>query len=218
MDQIAEIRRRYFVNKETISAIARALNLSRPTVRKHLNTTTEPGYHRQQTVAKQLGPYKERLEQWLSHDADLPRKQRRTAVRLYEGLQEEGYSGAYDSVQRYVKQWKTAHRSGPSSKQAFVPLEFTPGDVAQFDWSQEVIDLAGEETVIRVAHFRLAYSRSMFVVAYLRESLEMVMDAHNRAFAFWNGVPKQMIYDNLTTVVDKVLHGKGSEFNRRYMV
>ncbi|WP_171013577.1 hypothetical protein [Chitinivorax sp. B] len=38
MDIIAEIRRRYFVGHESISAIARSLSLSRPTVRKHLNT------------------------------------------------------------------------------------------------------------------------------------------------------------------------------------
>ena len=36
MQVIAEIRRRHFVNKESISAIARDLKLSRPTVHKHL--------------------------------------------------------------------------------------------------------------------------------------------------------------------------------------
>jgi len=35
MDVIAEIRRRHLVSRESISAIARDLNLSRPTVRKH---------------------------------------------------------------------------------------------------------------------------------------------------------------------------------------
>jgi len=38
MHLIAEIRRRHFVSGESISFIARSLNLSRPTVRKHLKT------------------------------------------------------------------------------------------------------------------------------------------------------------------------------------
>jgi DNA-binding transcriptional regulator LsrR (DeoR family) len=46
MDFIAEIRRRHFVSDEDISSIARSLNLSRTTVRKHLLTTEEPVYQR----------------------------------------------------------------------------------------------------------------------------------------------------------------------------
>jgi DNA-binding CsgD family transcriptional regulator len=48
MDLIAEIRHRYLVNNESISSIARDLQLSRPTVRKHLKTESEPVYERQQ--------------------------------------------------------------------------------------------------------------------------------------------------------------------------
>jgi len=46
MDIIAEIRRRHLVSGESISAIARSLNLSRPTVRKHLHSTVAPVYER----------------------------------------------------------------------------------------------------------------------------------------------------------------------------
>ena len=47
MDVIAEIRRRHKVSKESISSIARDLKLSRPTVRKHLQTESEAVYLRQ---------------------------------------------------------------------------------------------------------------------------------------------------------------------------
>jgi transposase len=46
---------------------------------------------------------------------------------------------------------------------------------------------------IKVAHFRLAYSRQMFVVAYPREMQEVVLEAHSRAFAFVGGVPESLI-------------------------
>ena len=61
---------------------------------------------------------------------------------------------------------------------------------------------------IKVAHFRLTFSRQMFVVAYPRETQEMVFDAHNRAFAFFGGVPQRMVYDNLKAVVETIFTGK----------
>jgi hypothetical protein len=65
-------------------------------------------------------------------EALLPRKQRRTEQRLYECLQQEGYSGVYSDVQRYVKAWKKQHTNSPGIKQAFIPLFFPPGETCQF--------------------------------------------------------------------------------------
>lgn len=216
MDIIYEIRRRHSVQKQSISAIAREMGLSRPTVRKHLNTVDEPKYKRVQPIAPKLGEFEVRLTQWLEEEAQLARPRRRTAHRLFECLQEIGYGGAYDSVQRFVKSWKCRHH-GPKLTEAFVPLLFVAGDACQFDWSHEQVELGGVLQTIKVAHFRLAYSRQMFVVAYPRETQEMVLEAHNRAFAFFGGVPARLIYDNLKTVVEAVFTGKERKFNRRFL-
>lgn len=164
MDIIYEIRRRYLVQKQTITAIARDMRLSRPTVRKHLITVEEPKYERVQPISPKLGQFEAQLTQWLIDEAKLARPRRRTAHRLFEGLQEIGYTGAYDSVQRFVRRWKSTNH-GPKLTEAFVPLFFQPGDACQFDWSQEQVELGGVLLKIKVAHFRLAYSRQMFVVA-----------------------------------------------------
>lgn len=163
-----------------------------------------------------LGAFVEQFSQWLQDDAKLPRSRRRTGKRLYEGLQAIGYTGAYDSIQRFVKQWKSQHQ-GPKLSEAFVPMTFTAGDACQFDWSHEQIELAGVLQTVKVAHFRLSYSRQMFVAAYLRETQEMVFDAHVKAFCFFGGVPARMIYDNLKTVVDTIYSGKERCFNRRFL-
>ena len=217
MDVIAEIRRRHLVSGESISAIARDLNLSRPTVRKHCRSQHEPLYRRHKQPTPMLGAFQATLETWLTVERQLPRPQRRTARRLFEGLQAEGYRGAYDSVQRYVRRWKTS-KSGPASTQAYVPLSFSPGEVCQFDWSHEHVELGGVMQTVKVAHFRLTFSRQMFVVAYPRETQEMVFDAHNRAFAFFGGVPQRMVYDNLKAVVETIFTGKERLFNRRFLV
>jgi hypothetical protein len=62
-----------------------------------------------------LGDFQERLKQWLEIEYRLPKKQRRTAQRLFECLQAEGYRGAYDSVQRYVKHWKLEQKMTPAA-------------------------------------------------------------------------------------------------------
>lgn len=216
MDIIAEIRRRHFISGESISSIARALNLSRPTVRKHLRTTTPPVYQRQHQPLPKLGEFQSLLEQWLAVEACLPKAQRRTARRLFEGLQAEGYAGAHDGVQRFVRQWKAGKKS-PSVKEAFVPLVFAPGEAGQFDWSHEQAEIGGIVQTIKLAHFRLCHSRQMFVIAYPRETQEMVFDAHDKAFAFFGGVPQRMIYDNLKAVADTIFVGKERQFNRRFL-
>ena len=217
MDLIAEIRRRRLVSKESISSIARDLSLSRPTVRKHCRSLREPLYRRHKQPTPMLGAFQEMLEAWLRVECQLPKAQRRSARRLFEGLQAEGYRGAYDSVQRFVQRWKAA-KSGPALTQAYVPLSFSAGEVCQFDWSHEHVELGGVTQIIKVAHFRLAFSRQMFVVAYPRETQEMVFDAHNQAFAFFGGVPQRMVYDNLKAVVETIFTGKERLFNRRLLV
>jgi transposase len=211
MNVIAEIRLRYHLDKETISSLSKAFNLSRP----NINTVEEPVDQRQSQPCRVLGEFHAVLESWLEQEAHLPRKQKRTAHRLYECLQVESYRGSYTAVQRYVKHWKKHYTSRPAIKQAFVPLRFPIGETCQFDWSHKTVELGG--VTIKVAHFRLAYSRQMFVVAYPRETQEMVLDAHSKAFAFFGGVPKRMVYDNLKTVVDAVLVGKERRFNRRFL-
>ena len=218
VELIAEIRRLHFVEKVTISALARRFDLCRATVRKHLQTEGDPVYPtRTKQPYPQLGPYIDQLKDWLEFDTTLPKKRRHTAHRLFERLQVEGYRGGYSSIQRFVKDWKQVHSNTPKTTQVFVPLAFPPGATCQFDWSHETAVIGGVEQVVKVAHFRLSYSRKMFVIGSPRESQEMVLDAHIQAFAFFGGVPKRMVYDNLKTVVEAVFVGKERRFNRRFM-
>jgi len=162
-----------------------------------------------------LGDYLSKVEELLEQDLNRPRKRRLTARRLFELVQQEGYAGSYDSIQRFAKKWR--EKKGKVSVSTFIPLQFAPGDAYQFDWSHEDVILNGIALKVKVAHFRLSHSRHFFVVAYPRESSEMVFDAHNRAFAFFGGTCKRGIYDNMSTAVTKVLHGKERIFNRRFV-
>ena len=215
VETIAKIRRYHFVEGRSIKQISRDLNISRNTVRKVIRSgASEHSYDREEQPFPKLGSYTKRLDELLAENLYRPKRRRMTAQRMFEILQNEGYQGAYDSVQRYAKRWREENGHGP--EQSYIPLSFDPGDAYQFDWSHEQAILGGIPQTIKVAHFRLCHSRMFFVVAYPRESQEMVFDAHNKAFAFFQGACRRGIYDNLKTAVDKILRGKERKFNRKF--
>src|SRR3546814_18189236 len=109
--------------------------------------------------------------------------------------------------------YTTLFRSGRTAT-AFVPLSFDPGEAYQFDWSHEVIVMAGVTTTVKVAHVRLSHSRMFFVAAYPRETQEMVFDAHARAFAFFGGVCTLGIYDTMSIGGDAGCLGKDRPMGR----
>ena len=147
--------------------------------------------------------------------APKPVRHRSSAQLLFEQLQREGFAGGYDSVRRFVQRLRKVAGGGVTA--AFIPLSFDPGEAFQFDWSYEPLEMGGVNVQVKIAHFRLCNSRMPFCVAYPRESLEMVLDAHIRAFDFFGGCCRHGIYDNPKTVVTKVLMGKERVFNRRFL-
>jgi hypothetical protein len=114
-----------------------------------------------------------------------------------------------------VKAWRADRARTPA--QAFIPLRFDPGEAYQFDWSHEGIELHSLPLTIKLAQMRLSYSRMPIVRAYFRETQEMVFDAHDKAFAFYGGVCRRGIYDNMKTAVETVFVGRAREYNRRFL-
>lgn len=178
------------------------------------SAATEFTYDRKAQPLPKLAQYQELLSGYLDTDAIKPPKEQRTAIVLFEELQRQGFEGGYDSVRRYVQKWRNSEEGRKVT--AYIPQSFDPGEAFQFDWSYEQVELGGAVVTVKMAHFRLCYSRMSLCIAYARESLEMVLDAHVRAFEFFGGICRKGIYDNLKTVVTKVLMGKDRTFNRRF--
>jgi transposase len=211
VETIAKIRRYYFVKKKGIKEISRDLNISKNTVRKVIRSgQTKHAYTREQQPFPKLGPYIEALNGQLELDWQRIPKRRLTAVRLYEHLQQQGYEGGYDSVRKHVCIWRRTKGKVPT--ETYIPLSFAAGEAYQFDWSHEVAVINGETRKIKVAHIRLCHSRKFLVIAYYRETREMVMDAHARAFAFFEGTCERGIYDNMSTAIVSILKGKEREY------
>jgi transposase len=216
VETIGRIRREHLQKGKSIKEIARDLKISRNTVRKILRSgETASSYEREVQPRPKLGAWKKELDQILAANVTKSARERLTLIRIFEELRGLGYTGGYDAVRRYARQWAREHASDTAS--AFVPLSFAPGEAYQFDWSHEIVLMGGVTMTVKVAHMRLCHSRMMFVRAYPRETQEMVFDAHERAFAFFKGACGRGVYDNMKTAVETIFIGKDRQYNRRFL-
>ncbi len=216
MALLGKIRRMFYRDKLSLSEIARRTSLSRNTIKKWLRTPegVEPKYRRQ-TNERKLAPYVERLTKALETDAHRPKRDRRTALKLWQEICTEGFTGSYSRVTEFVRHWRE-DAGQTARKAAYIPLKFVLGEAFQFDWSEEGLVIGGIYRRIQVAHLKLCASRAFVLVAYPSQSHEMLFDAHTRSFAALGGIPRRGIYDNMKTAVDKVQKGKGRIVNARF--
>lgn len=218
MSMFGKVRRMYFRDRLSICEIARRTSLSRNTIKKWLAADggNEPKYQRSPAQTK-LTPYEPQLRQWLEADSYRPKRDRRTALMLFDELRKQGFPGSYTRVSEFVRRWREAG-SGSALSKAFVPLTFQLGEAFQFDWSTEHLLIGGIWRQLQVAHTKLCASRAFLLAAYPSQGQEMLFDAHTRAFRAFGGVPRRGIYDNMKTAVDKVRKGKERIINTRFSV
>jgi len=112
-----------------------------------------------------------------------------------------GYTGSYDRVAAFARQWRQEQQAAKrtASKNNFIPLTFVPDEAFQFDWSEDWAVISGVNTKLQVAHFKLSYRRAFMLRAYLRQSREMLFDAHAFAMSTLGGIAKRGIYENMKT-------------------
>ena len=218
MDLKNKVRHLYYRKNKSKAAIVKELSISKNTLNKLLTEERQNKrqYNRTVQPSPKLGAYHAWLDEMLTENEKLHRKQQLNGKQLYDALVKKNYTGSYKAVANYIAQFK-AKRNKPSIKDAFIPQSFMPGEKFQFDWSEETVILAGESRKIKVAQIRLCYSRFSLVIAYPNEQLEMLLDAHDVAFRYFGGACQEGVYDNMKTVVDKIFKGKARKYNERFL-
>jgi transposase len=215
---LSVIRRWHFREGISIREIARRTQLSRNTISKYLaSNVVEPRYVRRKSPSR-LDAFAAELTRWLTSNARLGRKQRRTVRQMYNALVPLGFAGSYCRVAAFARRWREQQQelARTAGRGAFVPLIFAPGEAFQFDWSEDFAVLGGERTKLQIAQFKLSHSRAFLLRAYPLQTHEMLFDAHQHAFAVLGGIPRRGIYDNMKTAVDRVKSGKARDVNARF--
>lgn len=200
-----QIRRDYYVEHKSIREIARETGHARRTVSRMVEMEEPPTYRRRRSKeAPKLGPYKERIQKLLAQNATLPRKQHWTSPLIYREIRRDGYQGAESTVRHYVGQARKLLHRPP----VYLPLEFDPGTDAQADWGEGVVVMNGIPRTVQLFFMKLSFSRRTFVMAFPSQKQEAFFMGHVRAFAFFEGVPYRISYDNLKTAVKEILEGR----------
>jgi transposase len=180
---------------KSLREIACETGLAVNTVRKYLAEEGPPRYGPRQRRPGKLEPFKE----YLVKRIEAAKPYWIPATVLAREIRERGYTGCGKLVARFVKPMRPAAKDDP-----VVRFETEPGRQMQVDW----IEFKRERLSAFVA--TLGYSRATYVEYVTDERIDTLVACHIRAFDFFGGVPREVLYDNVKTVVlERDAHGPG---------
>jgi transposase len=202
----AEIRRLKEIEKLSRRAIARRLRCCQKTVSKALSRDWQPPPHHA-SAPEFLLPFRPKI------DALIQQYPRLSAVRVLEEISrgEQGYRGSVYPLRRYLR------RIRPPSGRVYQEVLYEPGEALQVDWGT-CAEVSIGATVRRVHAFIavLCYSRLCFLKFSLSQNAPSFYRALVEAFAFFGGLPRKLIFDNLKpAVLDG--HGRHARFHPRFL-
>ena len=98
------------------------------------------------------------------------------------------------------------HKNEETQK-ATIRFETNPGLQAQVDWKEDMIltNKEGIQFKINIFLMVMGYSRNKFIIVTTDRSQETLFECMIAAFKYYGGVPHEILFDNMKTVVD---HGK----------
>jgi transposase len=195
--------------------IAKDMQISRGTVHKYHEIAKEKGYLEktdtqpsESELMEALGPgvqpprqtstvepYREKIQDWVKQGVEM------TAIwlRLQENF---GYKGGYSSIRRFV------HQLEPAESEAFVRVHTEPGEDMQVDFGSvgQLYDPVSKRLRTAFAFVAtLGYSRHQYAELVFDQKVATWIALHKRTFAYFGGVPKRVIPDNLKAAVLKAL-------------
>lgn len=191
----------------SISEIARQTGRDRKTVRKaikgELIVKRKPA---ELTRPRKLDAYTEYLQHRMSEGVYNARK-------LYREIRERGYTGGVTQVILYIQPFRP-----PRQERATMRFETEPGQQAQVDWgSFRYAGADGREKSIYCFVMTLGWSRAMYVEFTLQGDTASFIRCHLHAFAYFGGVPREVLHDNLKSAVIRREADGTVHFNERYL-
>jgi len=196
--------------KPNYSALAREYGCDRRTVKKYNDGYS--GGNMKRNKSSKLDKYFEIIKEKLEYKGIHIKS-------VYEFLC-DGYDkdviGTYSNFHKYVVRHKLLINKQPKKT---VRFETLPGKQAQVDWKEDMrlISKHGEVFEFSVLNFKLGNSRYVYFEYRKEKSREDVYECLINAFKFIGGVPEEILFDNMATVVDtntKMINSKFEAFSK----
>ena len=223
MGEKQTLLRHYFIDGWGIKKIAREMDLARNTVRDYVRefeaqkeeiivggdkyTIIEamqdgPKYD---TSSRQKRVVTDDVIEFIRKCLDENERKRNTGKHkicqnsndIHRELSKAGFTLSYTSV------CNTVRLMVEKQLEAFIKQIYEPGDVCEFDWGEVTLTINGKDIIYKIAVFTLAARNIRFAYLYRKEDTQSYVDSHIRAYNYFDGVPHQMVYDNMLVAIAK---------------
>ena len=182
----------------SLRKIAEEVGCAVNTVRSHLEADTLPRYQRNKLRVTKLSSFEAYLRerQAAAHPAWIP------ATVLLREIVALGYSGSHSQLRAYMHDLKPVLPIDP-----VVRFETAPGEQMQVDW----VEFRKGKNPLYAFCATLGFSRASFVKFVIDMKVETLIVCHQQAFEMFGGITRQILYDNMKTVVlERDASGQGA--------
>lgn len=189
----------------SITEMARRTGRDRKTIRKWVGSQELPKRRKRQVPSK-LDEHKQFILEHMQKGVT-------NAAKMLRLLERRGYTGKVRILRAFMAPYRPMAQSV-----ATVRFETEPGKQAQVDWADfGSIQIGGRVVKLYAFIMVLAYSRAVYVEFTTSTDMGTFLRCHINAFRFFGGVTKEILYDNLKSVVkERDAEGRPA-FNDRFM-
>jgi transposase len=195
--------RHYLEQGMSKAALAAKFGLSRRTIYHWIRTgqldrdlEEEVHYSPRPPVISKLEPYKPILR------ARLDAYPKLSGRRLFAEIRASGYTGGYSRLTEFLREERPRPVAEPVQR-----FETPPGHQAQVDFARFVFPWAVRYALLVV----LGYSRLLWLRFYPRQDLRTLISGLEEAFAFFGGVPHELLFDQMKAVITRDLRLQGGQ-------
>lgn len=199
--------RHYLEQGGSKSALARQWGISRDTIHRWIRDgdlgrdldAAAVRYGPRPAVPTKLDRFKAVIEDRLAAYPDL------SAVRLLDEIRAAGYDGGYSQLKAFVRRVRPAPPPDP-----VIRFETPAGRQAQVDFARFRFPWGVRYALLVV----LGYSRLLWCRFYPRQDMRALMDGLEEAFAYFGGVPQELLFDQMKAVITRDLRLEGGALVR----
>ena len=203
--RVAEVLRLGLVEGVAVRAIAKRLHMSRKTVRKILGRHRAPPKPASEPRGSILDPYETAIRAVLD---DMPEM---LAPAMLERLRPLGYTGSVTILRDRLRRLRPRPQ-----REAFLTLDFRPGEAMQVDWADFGFALPGVPRRVSAFVAVLCYSRRLYIEFTVSQTMGSFLRCMDRCTRFNEGTTVADIFDNMKTVVTSHT-ATATVFNPRFL-
>ena len=195
-------------SRPNFSELARMYDVDRRTVKKYYDGYSgKPAHHNK---SSRLDKYESLITAKLSIKGTTMR-----AVYEFIFSEVDPDIGSYSNFIKYIKRKGVTPRKTEKGHPRF---ETAPGIQAQVDWKEDVsiANRFGEIFTFQVFDYKLGHSRYCHFTYKLYKTRQDVFDCLIASFIATGGVPKEILFDNMASVVD--LKGRQRHINEKMRI